>query len=305
MDPPSTWAPAHTRYTPPALLPFSWERRHRPGPHAQGRCLWLAEGQPSGPRSACPPARSLRPNLDSTPKPRPLKKPPLGRPQKPLEPAFPPTISLPRGSRDPPQAPPLLNARAVSHWAPGRSLQQQKERGQGSNPILAAPPPHHPCGIARHPTSVPTSSSGRGPGLCICKRPGNSALEELRANPISSRFWVAGLTPSSRYTEPLQSEFPAVSSPRSSPILAAQVPRHGKERRACLSGWRGERGAGVTRIWKPGGGSGRAGLPGVRTQRGDACEALSKRRSGPSPPPDLLSFHTYLQITCHQPVTGQ
>lgn len=111
------------RYALPS--PCSAEGDDRLSPSSQGRWLWLAERE-AGKASKRPPAclpDSLGPDLDSNAKPSPLKKPSLGRPQKPFRTrlshlVFPFPVA-------PGTLPPLLNVSPTPHWAVHLSLEQK------------------------------------------------------------------------------------------------------------------------------------------------------------------------------------
>lgn len=126
--------------------------------------------------SACLP-ESLGPNLDSVPKPSPLKAPPPGRPRKPFRsstshlpwpvPIVPGTVPLPYPSLTCAQPLPGTPTSPSSR----KTVRAKREWGQRSNPVLVATAPTPP---------VPIPSTRQGPGLCIFERPGNSAaLGEL------------------------------------------------------------------------------------------------------------------------------
>lgn len=156
--------------------------------------------------SACLP-ESLGPNLDSVPKPSPLKEPPLGRPRKPFRsstshlpwpfPLAPGTLPLPHPTltcTQPLPGPPALPR--------AEKLSKQKESGpaqQSSPGSHCSPPP--PLSQLPAPGGAQDSAFSRDPVILLLL--GNSELIQP-----SHIFRKQKMRPSSRCTEPLQSDFP-------------------------------------------------------------------------------------------------
>lgn len=183
--------------------------------------------------SACLP-ESLGPNLDSVPKPSPLKAPPPGRPRKPFRsstshlpwpvPIVPGTVPLPYPSLTCAQPLPGTPTSPSSRKTVRAKREWASAAIQSWQPL---PPPR--LSQLPAPGGARDSAFSRDPVTLLLL--GNFELIQP-----SHIFRTQKLRPSSRYTEPLQSNFPCFFP------CPVQVPRHGKERRVCLSrrGWSSE-----------------------------------------------------------------
>lgn len=244
--------------------------------------------------SACL-AESLGPNLDSVPKPSPLKEPPPGRPRKPFRSSashLPWPFPIARGTLPLPQ-PSLTCIQPLPgpSTSPSSRKTVRAKREWASAAIQSWQPRPPPPPLSQLPAPGAAQDSAFSGDRVTLLLLGNSELIQP-----SHIFRRQKLRPSSRYTELLQSNFPCFFP------CPVQVPRHGKERRFCLSrwGWSSEEGACWTAVWPCW-----AAL-GCKLKEAVFIKHLANAGhiSGPSTAPSIsCPFHKYLQIIRHSPGT--